>query len=159
DRVRTNFTFDEVQSPIVVAGYHHEWSPQIHTLFLGGRLMNDQSFSDQLAPEFIINKDLGKVNGVQFPPIFDVNYQSEFKAFTTELEQIVQSEKQTLIIGGRLQGGQFETSNDLVVPGPEKIYFLSPAASTNSVDDFGRAAAYAYYTVEPLRDLFITTGL
>src|SRR5258706_1063537 len=44
-----HFRFDETQQPIVVGGYHHEWRPGVHTLLLGGRLENDQTFSDQQA--------------------------------------------------------------------------------------------------------------
>src|SRR5205807_375296 len=42
-----HFRFDEYQHPIALAGWHHEWSPGIHTLFLGGRLENEQYFRDR----------------------------------------------------------------------------------------------------------------
>jgi hypothetical protein len=51
--VRTNFTFDETQSPIVVGVYRHEWSPGIQTMLLGGRLENEQHFNDEDAPLFV----------------------------------------------------------------------------------------------------------
>ena len=37
---RPNYRFDEYQQPIAVAIWHHEWSPGMHTLVLGGRLEN-----------------------------------------------------------------------------------------------------------------------
>src|SRR4051794_2476784 len=30
--------FHETQEPLMLLGYHHEWAPGSHTLFLGGRL-------------------------------------------------------------------------------------------------------------------------
>ena len=156
--VRTNFTFDEFQTPIIVGGYHHEWSPGIHTLLLAGRLLNDQRFSDLAVPELIIFKGtVSNVTSVSELP-FDVKYRSEFEAYTAELSQIFQVERQTLVFGGRVQGGRFHTGDELTAISVTNL-FLSPAASTNSADDFRRTTAYAYYTLEPARSLFLTAGL
>ena len=52
---RPNFKYDEYQSPIILGGYHHEWQPGVHTLFLGGRLENDQRFSDTEVNEAVVD--------------------------------------------------------------------------------------------------------
>jgi hypothetical protein len=38
----------ETQEPILVAGYHHEWAPGIHTLLLATRLNDTFSVTDPL---------------------------------------------------------------------------------------------------------------
>src|SRR5207245_2714623 len=117
-----------------------------------------------LVPELIVTK--GPSNQVirvsSFP--FDVKYRSEFEAYTAELSQIFQGKGQTFVVGGRIQDGRFDTRNELNVPlqGMLANYtntFPSPAALMNQLDDFQRATAYAYYTLEPLKDLFATAGL
>jgi tetratricopeptide (TPR) repeat protein len=157
--VRTNFTFDEFQTPIVVGGYHHEWSPGAHTLLLAGRLDNDQRFRDRIPPgeELLINKDTNNV--VQrvrgWPFEVDADYRSKFRAYTVEMAHILQGGRQALEFGGRVQSGQFDTQNELGIP----TSFQLPQVSTNTAEDFRRATGYAYYTLEPVRDLFVTAGL
>src|SRR5205085_3258008 len=41
-----NFNLDEFQTPILIGAYHREWAPGVHTIVLGGRLINDQRQSD-----------------------------------------------------------------------------------------------------------------
>ncbi len=158
--VRTNFTYDEYQKPIVVGGYHHEWQPGIHTLVLGGRLVNDQTVQDKAVPEILVTAISNRVVGAG-TELFDVNYHSQAEIYTAELNQIFQSEHQTLVFGGRFQTGQFETSNELNVTDPSlaRTYYRSPAAAANVTSDFERITGYAYYTLEPLDRLFLTAGL
>jgi Tfp pilus assembly protein PilF len=164
---RPNFNFDEFQSPIILGGYHHQWTPGSHTLFLGGRLENDQRFSDKAVPLPVLFKDN---SGILFPPgtvtahgsvSFDASLRSQFEAWTAELQQIQQSARQTLIVGGRLQSGNLDTRSLLTNPSAATNLFNMPAADAHSVDDFARATAYAYYTVEPIREsrLLLTAGL
>src|SRR5205814_729886 len=43
--------FRELQQPaIILAGYHHEWAPGVHTLVLAGRLADEIFFSDHNKP-------------------------------------------------------------------------------------------------------------
>ena len=58
---RPNYQFDEYQQPIVVGGWHHEWSPGVHTLLLGGRLATEQYFSDLAAPQLTLIQNNGAV--------------------------------------------------------------------------------------------------
>jgi hypothetical protein len=153
--VRTSFTYDEFQKPIVVGGYHHEWSPGIHTLLLGGRLMNDQRVSERSVTEPYFLTQSNQVVELGTAP-FDVRYRSEFEADTVELSQLFQGDRMTLIAGGRFQTGQFETQNELIAPDPS---FVSVSPPVKSSDDFRRATAYAYYTLEPVNRLLLTAGL
>jgi tetratricopeptide (TPR) repeat protein len=162
--VRTNFTFDESQKPIVIGGYHHQWSPGAHTLLLGGRLENDQRFRDSLTPELIFTTNqLRSVQTVNSFP-FDVTHRSQFEGYTAELNQIFKTDHQTLILGGRIQGGTFDTRSELVVPPlmnflPFTNFFFSPAASNSVSDSFYRTSGYGYYSVQPQKSLFLTAGV
>src|SRR4029078_10533786 len=55
---RPNFKFDEYQHPIILGGYHHEWTAGIHTLLLGGFLQNEQRFRDVSASLVRVNRAL-----------------------------------------------------------------------------------------------------
>ena len=79
---RPHFQFDEYQQPIVVGGWHHEWSPGVHTLLLGGRLATEQYFSDRAAPQLLLIQDsAGRFYAADKAP-FDVNYHSKSKSIS-----------------------------------------------------------------------------
>jgi Tfp pilus assembly protein PilF len=152
-----DFTFDEIQDPILLAGYHREWSPGVHTLLLGGRLINDQSFADRNATNVVIFKDINDVPQAMVPLGFDVSHHSELEIYTAELSQLLQTEHHTLVLGVRLQTGEFQSRSMLTNPVP--IPFPNLAADTRSEDSFGEVAAYGYYTVELPAQLHVTGGL
>ena len=160
--IRTNFTFDEYQKPIALLGYHREWAPGIHTLLLGGRLENDQRFSSTDASQLILSRGTnGQVIAVDSAP-FDIKYRSVFEAYTSELNQILQLERHTLVLGGRFQTGDFDTSDRLNLS-PEAAnlatLFNNPPAATASEDRFEKISGYAYYSWEPVDDLHLTGGV
>ncbi len=51
---RPFFKFNEQLQPELVATWHHEWAPGIHTLFMVDRLVDDQQFSDKAAPQLLL---------------------------------------------------------------------------------------------------------
>ena len=153
------FTYDEKQAPLIVGGWHHQWAPGVHTLLLGGRLENDQSFSDKAAPELILFRDpAGRVFSVGGER-FDIEHSSETEIYTAELQQIFQTERHTLILGGRAQSGWFDTRSLVTNPRGNTNAYTVPAASTRAQDDFIRGSAYGYYTVELPTRLRLTGGL
>lgn len=154
--VRTNFTFDEYQDPIIIGGYHHEWSPGAHTLLLAGHLLNDQHFSDIDTPLYVRKVLNGQVTDLQ-SPLFDVKYRSQLNAWPIELAQVVQTKRQTLVVGGRAQFGEVTTQNE-ITPKGDTAQLLDPIES-NEREDFQRYTAYGYYTLQPEDDLFLTAGL
>jgi tetratricopeptide (TPR) repeat protein len=53
------FNFHEMQDPaLLLLGFHHEWSPENHTLVLLGRLENEQTLTTRRATEAIITRDI-----------------------------------------------------------------------------------------------------
>lgn len=160
---RPNFRFDEYQQPIAVLGYHHEWQPGVHTLLLGGRLENDQRFTDTDTRQLILwTNAAGDVTRVDSLPM-DVRYRSEFEIYTAELNQIFEGARFNLIFGGRFQTGSFNTRDRLTLSSSVNTnlvpFFGNPPAAGSDDDDFERLSGYAYYTLEPIEHLVLTAGL
>ena len=54
--------FRELQDPaLALAGWHHEWTPEIHTLLLFGRLANDQVRTAQTTEQSILTTDASRL--------------------------------------------------------------------------------------------------
>ncbi len=161
--IRTNFTFEQIDEPLAVLGYHHEWGPGVHTLLLGGRLAKDLRFSDTLTSQVVLDRDAnGAVVAPQIIVPMDVNYHSELEIYTTELNQILQTEHHTLVLGGRYQGGDFHTTDRLTlstVASNLVPFFNDPPGATNVEDRFQRISGYAYYTWSPVSELHLTGGV
>ena len=159
--IRTNFSFSETEKPIVLAGFHHEWAPGIHTLLLGGHLTDDQHLSDTDTEQTILERVAGNPTEV-FNQLFDVNYRTVFDAYTAEASQIIQTDRHLTIFGGRYQTGQFETTDllTLSLPSPAlSAYFNNPPAQDDVVAEFERVSVYGYHTWEIIPHVHITGGL
>lgn len=156
---RPGFRLEETQAPLLLAGWHHEWSPGIHTLFLGGRLVNDQHASDTGVNELaaIINPP-GMFDPTNVVP-FDVDYHSEFVTYTAELNQIFQRARHTDILGVRYQDGNFEADASLDNPPPAYAsWFVLPENSATDTD-FQRLSVYAYHHWEIIDNLMLVGGV
>jgi hypothetical protein len=99
--VRPNYRFSETQQPDVLVGWHHEWSPGVHTLVLAGRLEDQQQLSDVAAPQQLaVVNPAGLFDPTNKVP-FDVHYRNSFAIYTAEANQIFQREHNTDILGVR----------------------------------------------------------
>lgn len=149
-----NLRVDESQTPLALAGWHHEWSPGLHTLFLGGRLEDTLRVRDDRAERLLIYTNTPLAS----PEPFALRYRSELEIYTAELNQIWQTEngRSALVLGARYQVGEFTTRDALGIRDPDFTDFGTRGRVT---EDFERVAAYAYETFEPLPHLRITTGL
>ncbi len=157
--VRTNFTFDEYQHPIAIAGYHHEWSPGIHTLLLGGRLENDQRFRDRSVPQIILLEDPTGAPVSRDSTSVDVSYRSRLEIYSAEANQICDWNYLTVSAGARYQSGRFRTEN--LLDNPSRVPFLleNPPAANSADDGFERITGYGYLTLKPWRQLELIGGL
>jgi Tfp pilus assembly protein PilF len=156
-----HFRFDEYQTPLIVGGYHREWAPGVHTLVLAGRLENEQKVSDQNVRKMLLRSaGFGEFALVADQPFTNFTYHSEFETYTAELNQIFQTEHQTLVLGGRFQDGQFTTSNRLEGVSPFLVnFFPKPPADANVTEDFRRYSLYAYETLKLPTELLLTEGV
>ena len=151
-----NFHLTESQAPVLVAGYHREWRPGVHTLVLGGWLTGDQHLeADGLRQWVLITNAVTGVVGVRHP-VLDLRYQTGFKAEIAEVCQIFQGERHTSILGGRFQTGDF-TSDDFLDRTPSASYFNKPAANGHYLEGFERLSAYGYHHWK-LHDDFMLIG-
>jgi Tfp pilus assembly protein PilF len=143
-----NLRVHEEQAPNLFLGYHHEWSPGVHTLFLAGRLDDTLTLSEPNAIIRTFSKDAnGQITAVLPEPFsqFGEKFRSEFEAYTVEIQQIWQLSRHTLIAGARFQTGDTETRADTArdpnaFP-PNLFDQLYPQRNTT---DLERLSFYAY---------------
>ena len=170
--------FRELQQPgLILAGYHHQWAPGVHTLVLVGRLADEIFFNDlnskkdadafdqatglpNVSRSLIFLKDpTGKFAGAFFLPL-DLRYHNTFTTYTGEVSQIWESDSNTLIFGARFQSGEFHTSDRLDnEPAFASGFFMMPAAAQDFNTTLNRETFYIYDTWRPFRSLSITGGV
>jgi tetratricopeptide (TPR) repeat protein len=150
---------EESQEPIVLAGYQHAWSPGNHTLFLASRLDDTLEVEDPQQRTLILDKTTGPVTAARSITIGQ-DYESELEIYSAEAQHIFQAGPHTVIAGGRLQGGEFESYNRHT---PNAGSFFPASFFTNLVrdfdSDFGRASLYAYYQVQIIDPLLLVGGV
>ena len=145
DAALAPFRFDDRQEPILIAGYHHEWSPGSHTLLLASRLSDVYSVTNPLAPTYLVARPtLTSPISVVRPIAMNQEYRSKMEIYTAEAQHIWQTPDFTTIAGARYQHGDFNTRNaqvnfDLALSG----VFLAPVMQDASVD-FRRTSIYGY---------------
>ncbi len=159
-QLRENFYFKEKQIPLLFAGYHHQWSPGIDTLFLFGRLTDDLVNQDIQVPQLILSTN-EEGERVVFPSAdMDLFYRNELEIYSAEITQISQLDKMTFIAGLRYQDGDFEVQNRLTEVAPtQKTFFDDPPADFKFKEGFNRVNLYLYLLWEVLKDLTVTTGV
>jgi tetratricopeptide (TPR) repeat protein len=169
--------FRELQQPaILLLGYHHEWAPGMHTLLLAGRLADEIFFSDHNTPADInsflqsgtpnVSRSLVQVrnaNGELVDTLIlplDLDYHNTFTTYTGELNQIWETDQNTLVFGARFQSGEFHTSDRLDNPPAfTAAFFNVPAAAQDFDTSLERQSYYAYDTYRPFRSLSLTAGV
>lgn len=139
----------EEQAPNLFAGYHREWSPGNHTLFLAGRLRDDFTLDDSTATLLITTRDSSNNITRVDQRLAPVNYASDLEAWSFELQQIHQKTEHSLVVGGRFQTGDIDTES-----------FIQRGAGIGQEvqPELNRASAYAYYTWQLIEPLAITAG-
>lgn len=155
---RPAFYYNETQTPMLLGGWHHEWAPGVHTLFLGGRLVNDQQLGDTNAVQLLaVVNPQGYFNPLGSP--FDVQYRSDFEIYTAELNQIIQGDRHTDIFGVRYQEGTIDAYTKFYNPPPgfETMFELPSESWTEN--NFHRLSLYAYHHWEVIDGLMLIGGL
>jgi Flp pilus assembly protein TadD len=151
------FRVEETQKPTLYAGWHHQWSPGNHTLFLASRLEDHLSYTNPEPNTLFLLQSGGQTIQVEPPPpffpAFRLHFASEFVLHSIELQQIWENERASLIVGGRWQSGDIDTHSHLNQDplGPGFQLFSTNQSITTSLE---RGNAYAYGSLqvfEPLR--------
>ncbi|MCF7764493.1 MAG: FecR domain-containing protein [Verrucomicrobia bacterium] len=174
----------ERQEPTVLMGYHRQWSPGNHTLFLAGRITDTLEYSDASYQEQLLLKDsTGTVIGLPkagsareqpFPvPQAPLELESTAEIYTVELEHIWQGDRQNAVVGSRYQTGTFDGRTSLgassrtrmgdesgYIPNiPFPVYFSNPATAQDFHLDMERFSTYGYVDWRLLDPLTLTSGL
>jgi len=154
--------FHENQEPgVLILGYHHEWNPGIHSLFLVTRLSDSNELSNPQVSPFLIERDpSGNITFASRNILpLNLHYESSFEIYGGEFNQIFETSLNTLIFGTRFQEGSFDTmalfrQRPFIPP-----LFNNPASSQSFDVDFQRASGYIYDIVRPLPRLSATVGI
>ena len=165
-----DFRFKETQDPTVVLGYHHEWSPGVHTLLLLARINDTYSFTNSTQPTLVAFRP--ELNPVTMPGVTTLTavdginmaeaYENQLTIYSGELQQIWQTPEHNTIIGGRLQYGDFETANLQNLPSAFAYLFSNPPSPATQQDfnsHFSRVSSYGYHEWQILDPLQLFGGL
>ncbi len=150
----------EKQEPLLIAGFHHEWVPGIHTLALAGRLQDTVELTNAAAGTLFFRARNGVKQFASYA-LYNQAYKSEHEIYFTEAQQLFELGRHTLIFGGRYQAGEFESRSDIqngvTFPGgtPTGINPISQSVSTH----FQRSGLYAYEQWRPLDSLLLIGGV
>ncbi len=152
DSSRT-FRAREVQEPNLFLGYHREWNPGVHTLFLGARFDDTLHLRDPAYPIYFFRYVNGSVVSNRSSTVRDsMRFRSDLEAYSTELQQIFSGPFNTLILGGRFQYGLSDTFNSVTNAG--QIDFR-----TENRTELMRQSLYAYDQWSPWQPLQFTVGV
>jgi hypothetical protein len=149
-----SYHFTEQQTPMLLAGWHHEWSPGSHTLFLAGRLEDEEQLSVTNA---------GQYTTVAHPYLpfyytvpFGVGYSNTFVTYTADLNQILEGQDRTEIFGVRYQNGIFRAESAMT---NENTNLPSYVSHSTADGRFQRLTPYVYQHWEILDGLMLIGGM
>ncbi len=153
-QAKLGFRVHELQEPALYAGWHHAWSPGSHTLFLAGRLTDSLSLFDPAPNVLFLYRSGGQITNVQSPPFgpaYQLNFSSDFTLYSAELQQIWQTERQSLALGGRWQSGDVTSRAQL-----NRVFTTT---DQNFDTSFQREDVYAYYSWHIFQPLRLIAGI
>ncbi len=155
----------ETQTPNVSLGYHHEWSPGVHTLFFATRLQDSVSSTNPTDPTLVAFRP--EIDPIHMPGVTELtsiwgltmheHFENRLTIYSGELQQIWEQAEHTTIVGARLQYGHFDMANLQDAPSTLGDIFPGspvPEAQQDFTSLFKRVSFYGYHqwqTFEPLQ--------
>ncbi len=152
----------EDQNPIVGLGYHHDWSPGVHTLFFAARLEDSIEVTNPTGPTLLAFTPGGtlitSVRGVALQQ----QYHSDLTVYSGELQQIWQTPEHNTILGTRIQYGDFDTHN--LQTGQAGFVNIFPPPPANAADQqfdsqFNHISVYGYHQWQVFDPLQLIGGV
>jgi outer membrane receptor protein involved in Fe transport len=164
DLASPTYRLNEKQEPNVSLGYHHEWSPGVHTLFFAARLNDTTSVTNSAQPTWFV--DLPDNNN-GLPDAVDAmttmeKFHSNLEIYSGELQQIWEGPFHNTIVGARLQYGHFHTTVLQDNPYPFAADFPNPptpAAQQDITSLFKRISFYGYHQWQIFEPLQLIGGV
>jgi tetratricopeptide (TPR) repeat protein len=156
------FRWNEDQTPIVSLGYHHEWSPGVHTLFFAARLDDKTSFTN--FAQLSLFQDFPDIGGV---PTFisaqnittSEHFVRKLDIYSGELQQIWEGPSHNTIVGTRIQYGHFHTTVLQTDPLPVTGDFIDPPPQQDFTSLFKRISFYGYHQWQIFEPLQLIGGV
>ena len=153
------FRSHETQDALVNVGYHHEWSPGVHTLVLAGYLPDQLRFTTANFPTFLVTS----AEPLAYPVDMTQSYHGAAKIYFAEAQQILQHNPQHLsIFGTRFQWGKVDANNQQMNPSDWQAYFPEEgmsASDQNLTLDIRRWSVYGYHHWEIVNQLWLVGGV
>jgi tetratricopeptide (TPR) repeat protein len=149
----TQYRGNEWQEPDLYLGYHRQWVPGVHTLFLGGYLNDTLDYNDPGAVGLLALD--GGAAGLETNN-FPTTYNRHYHALSAELQQVFETERQTMVVGGRYQDGWITSSADEQYNTPFGSETFSQQNFQNSLQRYN---VYGYETVKVFDPLQLTAGV
>jgi tetratricopeptide (TPR) repeat protein len=160
------YRLNEQQEPNVSLGYHHEWSPGVHTLFLAARLNDTTSVTNFTQPSFFQvfpNNTIGVPTLSTFKSAQDITANEHFwnrlDIYSGELQQIWEGPVHNTIVGARIQYGHFDTAVLQANPDPVEAAFLDPPPPQDFTSLFKRISFYGYHQWQIFEPLQLIGGV
>ena len=101
----------------------------------------------------------GQITSIR-PRPFNIGYASDLVGYLAELQQIATIKSHTLVLGGRFQSAEVETSDYLVLsPGAFPGQNVYPTTSATVDERINRVSFYAYDMWQVCKPLQLTAGL
>jgi tetratricopeptide (TPR) repeat protein len=152
---------NEDQTPIVGLGYHHEWSPGVHTLLFATRLEDSLSVTNPAGPTLLAFVPFGTVTSLPKITMHE-HLANDLTIYSGELQQIWEGPVHTTIVGTRIQYGDSDASN--VQNTPSTLAFLFPGPPTKAAQQdvsslFRRISAYGYHQWQIFEPLQLIGGV
>ena len=156
---RPAYHLTERQEPIVLAGLRHEWGPGSQTLLAASGLQSDLRAGDVAAPQWVRFLDSGG-QPLSFTPVgLTVDHRIQLALYGIEAQQILEDERQWLVLGCRWQGGSISTHSRMRDPNEYAADFAQPLAAAAALDgELARGSIYAYETLKLPAGLRLTGG-
>jgi Tfp pilus assembly protein PilF len=156
------FRVNEDQTPIVGLGYHHEWSPGVHTLLFATRLDDSLAVTNPTGPTLLeFFTPAGTPTFVQGLTMHE-HLEDDLTIYSGELQQIWQMPEHNTIVGTRIQYGDFDIQS--LQNTPSTLYFLFPtppavAAQQDVSSLFRRISVYGYHQWQVFDPLQLIGGV
>lgn len=140
----------EKQAPNLLIGWNHEWSPGSHTLLLLSRLTDRLSLTNPQPSVLLVGQDFtGPL--VRAEP-FTLQQDFDFTLYSAEVQQIWETPRQALIVGGRYQHGTVDTQASLT-------HSIGTMPEQSMAPSLERVNGYGYYQWRPVSTLRLIAGL
>ena len=149
---------DEDQTPNVGLGYHHEWSPGVHTLLFVTRLDDSLTVTNPVGPTLFAVIPFGSVASLQ-PITMQQHLENDLTLYSGELQQIWQTPEHNTILGTRFQYGDFDIHNLQNTPASFPTLFPVPPADQDLSSLFRRFSVYGYHQWQVFDQLQLIGGV